>query len=75
MGVLLSIYLIAAFVLILAPIVLKTTIKTAFFILAFPAMPFLVAYQNRKERPAISKTIFVLYSILYGLFILLCFLP
>lgn len=41
--------------------------KIVSFVLLLPAMPFVVAYRNRKERPGQAKAIYILWGLLYAL--------
>lgn len=47
---------------------------TAVFILALPAMPFIVAYRNRKEHPIQAKTICWGWNLIYIVLIASCFI-
>lgn len=38
-----------------------------FLIFCLPAMPFFVAYRNRKEHPTQAKLIYVGWGLIYGL--------
>ena len=54
-------------------IALKLPVIVA-FIVCLPAMPFIVAYRNRKEHPIQAKFIYWLQGVLYALFFLGYFL-
>lgn len=47
---------------------------TMAFILALPAMPFIVAYRNRKEHPIQAKTICWGWGLIYIVLIASCFI-
>lgn len=42
------------------------------FILALPAMPFIVAYRNREEHPIQAKTIYWGWGLIYTVLIVSC---
>lgn len=42
------------------------------FMVCLPAMPFIVAYRNRKKHPFQAKVIYWGYPLLYALIILAC---
>jgi len=68
MSTILSIYLIVGLCIVFVPMLLKCSLKVTFYILFIPLIPFVpfvVAYNIRKEKPALSKTLFILYGLLY----------
>ena len=77
MGTLITIWLVLMglyyFCIIGLRIALKLPIILA-FIICFPAMPFIVAYRNRKEHPAQAKGLYWLGAITYLLLIAVCLL-
>jgi hypothetical protein len=66
-----AIYLIVGFVFIWIPILLRSAFTFILLILFFPAAPFLTAWNIRKEKPLMSKLIFILWGLLYFIIILL----
>lgn len=52
-------------------IALKLPVIVA-FIICLPAMPFIVAYRNRKEHPIQAQIIYWGYPVFYALIIFVC---
>ncbi len=43
------------------------------FVVCLPALPFVVAWRNRRQHPVQSKILYCLWGILYAILIPLCF--
>jgi hypothetical protein len=67
MSLFLSIYLACAFLFILFPLFFRGAVKTVLMVLFLPAVPFLLAYRIRKEKPVMSALIYALWGSFYVL--------
>lgn len=77
MGTLITIWFILTGIYYLCVAVLRIAFKLPMavaFILALPAMPFIVAYRNRKEHPIQAKTIYWGWGLIYTMLIAFCFI-
>lgn len=73
-GILITIWFVLTgiYYLLVAGMRIAVTLPAAvLFVVCLPAMPFIVAYRNRREHPTLAKAIYWIYGILYALIALI----
>lgn len=77
MGTLITIWLALMGIYYLCVAALRLAVKlpaAVVTLVTLPAMPFLVAYRNRAEHPNRAKAICWLWSVLYAMVLITCFI-